>query len=226
MSSRVVRGEELAEAEPMPWLSVGTPAPARHATPFAPAPKPGEGSVEDLRARLAASDAARARAAAEAKEAGRREGEAAARESARAELEVAVRNFTAAVRQAADLKPRLRLEAESDMVRLALAIARRVVRRELSIDPEAISGLVHTGLEKLRLQETLQVRVHPDFREAVRACLARTTGAAHIEVAADATLERGAALFETSRGRLDVSAETQLNEIERGLTDRLRAHGL
>jgi flagellar biosynthesis/type III secretory pathway protein FliH len=39
---------------------------------------------------------------------------------------------------------------------------------------------------------------------------------------ADKTLDRGAAIFETNRGNLDASAETQLLEIEQGLTDRLR----
>jgi flagellar biosynthesis/type III secretory pathway protein FliH len=54
----------------------------------------------------------------------------------------------------------------------------------------------------------------------------RIPGAAHIEVIGDPTLDRGAVLFETARGRLDASAETQFAEIERGLTDRLRARGV
>jgi flagellar assembly protein FliH len=43
-----------------------------------------------------------------------------------------------------------------------------------------------------------------------------------VELAADKTLARGAVVFETNRGNLDASVETQLREIEQGLTDRLR----
>jgi flagellar assembly protein FliH len=43
-----------------------------------------------------------------------------------------------------------------------------------------------------------------------------------VEVVPDAAREPGALIFETERGNLDASVETQLEQIERGLTDRLR----
>jgi len=45
---------------------------------------------------------------------------------------------------------------------------------------------------------------------------------ARFEVVPEPRLERGAAIFETSRGSLDASVETQLDEIQRGLIDRIR----
>ena len=50
----------------------------------------------------------------------------------------------------AGLRPRLRREAEADLVKLAMAIARRVLRREIAVDPEALRGLVMAALEKLQ----------------------------------------------------------------------------
>ena len=38
----------------------------------------------------------------------------------------------------------------------------------------------------------------------------------------DASRELGTVIFETQRGNLDASVESQLQEIERGLADRLR----
>ena len=49
-------------------------------------------------------------------------------------------------------------------MRLAVAIARRVVRRELTIDPQAITGLVKAALEQLSAGERIRVRVHPEAR--------------------------------------------------------------
>jgi flagellar biosynthesis/type III secretory pathway protein FliH len=42
-----------------------------------------------------------------------------------------------------------------------------------------------------------------------------------MQVQTDPALDRGTAIFETSRGNLDASVEIQLREIEKGLTDRL-----
>ncbi len=57
------------------------------------------------------------------------------------------------------------------MVRLALAIARRVLRRELAVDPDAMHGLVLGALEKLQSQEISRVRVHPSHAAQITAYL-------------------------------------------------------
>jgi len=43
-----------------------------------------------------------------------------------------------------------------------------------------------------------------------------------LEIVADASLQAGSAIFETSRGELDASINTQLAEIDRGLADVVR----
>jgi flagellar assembly protein FliH len=107
-------------------------------------------------------------------------------------------------------------------VKLSLAIARRVLRREIGIDPEALHGLVLAALEKLGSQEVSRVRVHPAHVAPVTAVLRQTAAGVSIEVSADGSCEPGGVIFETARGNLDASVEVQLQEIERGLADRLR----
>ncbi len=131
----------------------------------------------------------------QAHEAGFREGEAAGRAQAQAALHAVVERMTRSIQELAALRPRLREQAEGDLIRLAVAIARRVVRRELAVDPGAIAGLVKAALAQLAAQEAVRVRVHPEHEAAVRACLAATSGAENIEVAGDASLERGSAVF-------------------------------
>ena len=108
------------------------------------------------------------------------------------------------------------------MVQLSLAIARRVLRRELAVDPEALHGLVLAALEKLAGQEICRVKVHPSHAAPVAAALPKPGAGPPIEVIADRSCEPGGIVFETARGNLDVSVESQLREIERGLADRLR----
>jgi len=160
----------------------------------------------------------------EAHAAGMREGEAAGRSRAAAEFQPVVERLARVMDELANLRCRLRKEAEADLIKLALAIARRVLRRELAIDAEALHGLVLAALEKLQVQEISRVKVHPSQVGVVTACLAKVVSGAGVEVIPDSSREPGAVIFETSRGNLDVSVESQLQEIERGLADRLRRH--
>ena len=161
----------------------------------------------------------------EAQAAGQRDGEATGRARAAAELQPAIDRMARAIEEIGGLRARLRAEAEADLVTLALAIARRVLRRELAIDPDALHGLVLGALEKLHGQEICKVKVHPSHAALVRESLRQNSASAHVEVIADPSREVGAIIFETMRGNLDASVESQLQEIERGLADRLRRQG-
>jgi flagellar biosynthesis/type III secretory pathway protein FliH len=55
----------------------------------------------------------------------------------------------------------------------------------------------------------------------VRSMLEHSPQARSLQFQLDPALEHGAAVFETTRGNLDASVETQLREIGQGLTDRL-----
>jgi flagellar assembly protein FliH len=214
MSSRLLTGDEAAVCEAMPWSTAGAPAP-RNTPQIAAAPAGPR--QEDLRAKIASLE----QGLTQARAAARAEGEAHAKQQAQMELQPVLQKLAAAIHECGELRARLREQAESDLVRLAIAIARRVVGREIHTDPEAITGVVKASLEKLRVQEIVRVRIHPSHKSPVAEYLARF-GAKHVEVLSDPACTAGAVVFETSRGNLDASVETQLREIERGLTDRFK----
>lgn len=158
---------------------------------------------------------------AEARGAALREGEAAGRSRAAAELQPVMERMARSIADLAQFRPNMRREAEADMIKLSLAIARRIVRRELSVDPAAMHGLILGALEKLQSQEVSRVRVHPSHVGPVDACLRQALPGTRVEVIGDPSREPGTAIFETTRGNLDASVDCQLQEIERGLADRL-----
>jgi flagellar assembly protein FliH len=248
MSSKLLRrGDGAAAAVPIEWatahttysaptvqlepLQNGTQPPANRSSsgarpPGAAAPpSPDNGSDERIRqleAALAEAKAHLERAVQEARTEGQRQGDAAARQAVRAEIDPVLAKMAESIRGLAALRPRLRLQAEADLVKLAVAIARRILHRELNTDEEAVAGLVRVALEKLRQQEVTRVRVHSGMRAGVAAALERSGSLTQVELTADPSLPSGGLVFETSRGDLDVSADTMLHEIERGLTDRFR----
>jgi flagellar assembly protein FliH len=196
----------------------GAPAQARPA-PSGKADDAGGQAARDAR-RIAELEQQIERRAREAREAGYREGEAAGRVQAATELQPAIERLARGIQEIAGLRPQVMREAAADLVNLSLGIARRILHRELSVDPAALDGLVGGALQKLPAQEICRIRIHPELEPGVRQVLARE-GRGGLPLIADGTLERGAVVVETARGKLDASLETQLAEIGRGLADRL-----
>ena len=154
-------------------------------------------------------------------EAGRREGEV-ARQKLEAEVRTAVERLALTTAEVAAARNEAIRRAEADIVQLSIEIARRILHRELSIDRDALSALIRAALDKLASQQVCRVRVHPDQEALVRAALSQMGRGVEVEVVSDTTQSRGGAVFETENGALDASVETQLQEIERGLVDRLQ----
>jgi flagellar assembly protein FliH len=214
MSSKVRQPDETSGVEPVVWRQMQASGPARTGVDTEPKP--------DSRVRLVQLQEQYEMRAREAHAAGMREGEAEGRKRAAAELQPAIDRLARSIEEIGGLRARLRAEAEADMIQLSLAIARRVIRRELAVDPEALHGLVLGALEKLSGQEISRIRVHPSHVALVTESLRQNTASAKVEVIADPTRDVGTVIFETQRGNLDASVDSQLQEIERGLADRLR----
>ena len=111
---------------------------------------------------------------------------------------------------------------ESEVVMLALAIVRKILRREAQVDPLLLSGLVRVALEKMGATQSVKLRVNPSqvaawqehFFQHDEMPLAP-------EVSGDSSLEQYQCRLETEMGVTDLSLEMQLKEIEKGLFDLL-----
>ncbi len=159
-------------------------------------------------------------------ERGRKEGQASAAqqaaEQARQKLEPALAGLNQITEGLVSQRQQLRAESEEDMVRLAIAIARRVLHREMTVDPEAILGVVKAAFARLNAREIHRLRVSPGDAQTIQQQRDGLHFPPALEVAADGSLTAGSVVFETTRGELDASIDSQLAEIGRGLTDVLR----
>lgn len=218
MLSRVLR-QSVDEPQPVVWRS------NRSAVEAAAAPRPARAAGPSPALHTAASAELEAQVNQQlqaAFESGVSQGEAAARQKLETEVRRTVEQLALAAAEVAATRSEAIRRAEADVVRLSIEIARRILHRELSVDPSALAALVRAALQKLAGQQVCRVRVHPDQEPFVRATLAELGRGAEVEVVSDAAQSRGGAVFETASGALDASVETQLCEIERGLVDRLQ----
>ncbi|MGC2210912.1 MAG: FliH/SctL family protein [Candidatus Korobacteraceae bacterium] len=142
-----------------------------------------------------------------------------AHQEAEREIQRARTAIAGAIQQFAQQRDEYFHQAESEIVGLTLAIARRILHRESQIDPGLLTGLVRHELEQLDAATSVRLFVSPDtlsaWNETVRAI-------PHpVELLADKTLGPGDARLETALGSTTVSFERELKEIERGFFDLL-----
>ena len=155
----------------------------------------------------------------EAFQSGFAEGERVGAENAMRQMQGAIASFGQAAHELTSLKPRLRVEAERELVALALAIARRIIHRELHVDPTTVLAIVRACLQEFDRVEIQCLTVSPEDLEAVAAYF-RENPVPNLKLVADPSVSRGGAVFQTNQGELDARIETQLQEIEYGLADR------
>jgi len=111
---------------------------------------------------------------------------------------------------------------EAEVVRLALAIARKILHREAQVDPLLLAGVVRVGLDNVAAGTRARLRVHPDQIQAWQEFFSLQPDLqSRPELMGDATLGPGHCLLETELGSTDLTLETQLQEIEQGFFDLL-----
>jgi flagellar assembly protein FliH len=219
-SSRILRDAEQTAVTPIAWRASTTALPPRA--------KPNPLVVKEVLAEQTAaqgdhlSQQDRERIEQEAYQRGFSEGKSVGQQQAKAELQPVLDQLGKSLATLSSLRSRIRTEAEGDLLKLAIAIARRVLHRELTLEPESIEGLIRVALEKLQSRELSRIRVHPDQESSIRRALERFSNSQKVELVADSSMQCGDVIFETAHGNLDASIESQLREIERGFADRLR----
>jgi flagellar assembly protein FliH len=213
MSSKIITGKAARDAERREWR-------AFHAS-GAPAAKQNQSQQSEqlLASRIRDLETAAENRAREAYQQGRREAEQQMAER----IEPVIQRYAAGIQDLIATRSLFRREAEEDTVMLAVAIARKLLQREIAVDPESLLGLVKAAVQRIDAREIHRIRVNPEDARTLEQALHSPVAQRKIEILPDPGLERGAIIIETSRGNLDASIETQLKEIERGFLGLVRA---
>lgn len=109
---------------------------------------------------------------------------------------------------------------EAEVVKLALAIAARILHREAKLDPLLLTAAVRVVLDKVADNSTMALRVPAAELERWKGALVMEDS--RVELVGDQRLEIGECVLETSVGRVELGIHAQLEEIEKGFFDLLR----
>ncbi|MBS0614131.1 MAG: flagellar assembly protein FliH [Proteobacteria bacterium] len=177
-----------------PWVA---PDMSAGATPARP---PTVGGLADLQAE----------AYREAFEQGLEEGRAAGREEVRQQVERIAGLFYDLARPFEQLDA----EVERELLTLAMALARQIVRRELKAEPTQIIGIIREAIAALPVAaREVRVHLHPEDAAVVRQHLAPTERERAWTMVEDPVMSRGGCQVTTDASRVDARLETRLGAI-------------
>jgi flagellar assembly protein FliH len=156
----------------------------------------------------------------EAYEKGFAEGQKAGGEVGEKMAEALLNQYSASVEALNRLRGEIFATSEREVIRLALEIARKIIKREVAIDEELILALVKVALDRVADRALISVRVNPKDHAAMARHHAALSDAdalsESVKLIEDPLIGRGGCVIETESGTIDARIEEQLREIERG----------
>jgi flagellar assembly protein FliH len=105
-------------------------------------------------------------------------------------------------------------------VRLALAMATHVLRRQVEVDPELLVSMARAALERLASASAVTIHVHPTDFEALSRQHPPAAASGSVEVIADPDVPRGGCVARTAGGTIDAGIDAQFSELTTALLGR------
>jgi flagellar assembly protein FliH len=201
MSPRAKRSSDASAVTPFEWLEA---ARVIHTRPRGAADEPSDAAAQHERLATLERDAF-------AK--GFAQGERAGAEAAAKRGDAMLRRLTQTLEEMTELRTQMIRQTEQQLVRLALAVARRLVHREIALDPDLLVAIARVAMDRLGEMANVTVRLNPEDFSATAGSRERQWKGSQVTVVADARLPRGGCRIESDFGSVDASVDAQLQEL-------------
>lgn len=145
------------------------------------------------------------------------QGEGAGNEAALARNEAMLRRLALTIDEMAVVRADMIQRTERQLVQLALAIARRITLRELTVDRTLLSALARVALDRLGETSSATIRLHPDDYRAITPPGPSDDTTGTVRVVSDPAIAPGGCVVQSDLGLIDVGLDAQLTEIGGGL---------
>ena len=146
------------------------------------------------------------------------QGEKAGHEAGAKRADAMLRRMADTMKELEDLRQTIIRQSERQVVQLALTIAQRILRREVTVDQELTCAMARVALDRLGEASTATVRLNPEDHAIIVASQGPAWAGRHVTVEADPAIARGGCLIESPFGFIDASVDAQFQVIEQALT--------
>jgi flagellar assembly protein FliH len=149
------------------------------------------------------------------------EAQQAVRDQLRQETDQAIARFQQLVQAAVVSQADMRAACYADVLAIAIAVAERVIGRELEMDPTIVEGVAEMAMSQVQLEQITHILVHPNDYTVMDRWAGQVLGTQRsmVEVVTDPSVGEGGCVIGTKSGFVDARIQTQLAEIRRALAD-------
>lgn len=148
---------------------------------------------------------------------GYEQGERSGIEAANKRGEAMLRRLAETLTELTTLRAQMIHQTERQIVELALAVARRIVHREIALDHDLLIAIARVALERLGESAQVTIRLHPEEFQAISASRVAEFAGTNVKIAPDARVGRGGCRVESEMGMLEAGVDAQIHEIARAL---------
>jgi flagellar assembly protein FliH len=135
----------------------------------------------------------------------------------KAQLAQAVNTLAAALKQVEGSRKQLEADALAEVVHLAVAVARRVTKRQGELDERVVVENLREAMKLVVHAADIRVAVHPKQKQVLADALPKLQlewpALEHAELVEDATLAAGGCRVYTLHGRVDADLDGQLDRV-------------
>jgi flagellar assembly protein FliH len=144
------------------------------------------------------------------------QGQKSGKELAEQKLEAAAHRYSEALQEVSSLKSIMRTQVEREVVKLAVEVAKKIVYREIRIDPAIIQTLVRVALSHVAEKSSVTIHLSPvdyAYLHKQQPELAQADGR-DVMYLADNSIGQGGCLIQTECGDIDARIEEKFREVE------------
>ena len=145
---------------------------------------------------------------------GYKEGHIEGLEQARQEVEICVQKLKGLMDALASPLEQLADDIEDELVKLSIAIAKQIVRRELKTEPGQVIGVVKEALSALPAAgQSIRLHLHPEDAKLIEETMLANANEGKWVVIDNPVIQRGGCRIETESSNVDATIESRVAAI-------------
>ena len=116
-----------------------------------------------------------------------------------------------------NLKVRIYSESEEELLKLCLAIAKKVIHAEVRINKEILRNTIQSALTYVADKRRIRIIINPEDMEDVRRLLpdfSKLTKSGRFQLTEDNMVEKGGCMIETGFGKVNAGMDDQFGVIQ------------
>lgn len=124
-----------------------------------------------------------------------------------------------------DLRAKIYAEAEEELLKMSILIAKKIIGQEIETDPQIIGRTIRSAMKYLVDKNHVHILINPEDMEEVRRILpeiAELTKGGKFQVIEDHAIKRGGCVLNSGFGRINATLDDQIEMLEKEIDEELR----